>query len=116
MRIGYLTSRLIVIVNVIGILLCATTSTWIYLTHSDLTPEKTERVFQKNIKEANKIRNLDTFRQVHQSILLSHKREQNIHFENVKPIYWLAVIAILIFAINTFLFWQLVKAKSIRIR
>jgi len=116
MRIGYLSSRLIVIVNVIGILLCLTTSAWIYLTHSDLTPEKTERVFQKNIKEANKIRNLDTYRQVHQSILLSQKREMNTHFENVKPIYWLAVIAIVIFAMNTFIFWHLVKAKSIRIR
>ncbi len=104
------------IINVIGILLCLTTSVWIYLTHSDVTPEKTERVFQKNIKEANKIRNLDTFRQVHQSILLSHKRALNSHFENVKPIYWLAVIAIIIFIINTFIFWQLVKAKSIRIR
>ena len=59
MRIGYLSSRIIVIVNVVGILLCLTTSVWIYLTHSDLTPEKPERVFQKNIKEANKIRNLD---------------------------------------------------------
>ena len=116
MRIGYLSSRLIVIINMIGILLCLTTSMWIYLTHSDLTPEKTERVFQKNIKEANKIRNLDTFRQVHQSILLSHKRETNMHFNNVKPIYWLAVIAIFIFVINSYLFWQLVKAKSIRIR
>ncbi len=116
MRIGYLSSRLIVIINMIGILLCLTTSLWIYLTHSDLTPEKTERVFQKNIKEANKIRNLDTFRQVHQSILLTHKREMNMHFNNVKPIYWLAVIALFIFVINSYLFWQLVKAKSIRIR
>jgi len=116
MRIGYLSSRLIVIINLLGIILCVLTTTWIVVTHTDLTPEKTERVFQKNIKEANKIRNLDAFRQVHQSILLAHKRELDGHYKNVKPIYWMTGVAILIFALNTFMFWKLVKAKSIRIR
>ncbi|MGD8571209.1 MAG: hypothetical protein PVG89_13545 [Gammaproteobacteria bacterium] len=116
MRIGYLSSRLIIIVNVIGIVLCLATSTWIYMTHTDLTPAKTERVFQKNIQEANKIRSLDSFRQVHQSILLSHKRELNIHYDNVKPVFWMTTIAILIFLLDSYLFWQLVREKSIRIR
>ena len=116
MRIGYLSSRLIVIINILGIILCVLTTTWIVVTHTDLTPEKTERVFQKNIKEANEIRSLDAFRQVHQSILLSQKRLQDSHYNNVKPIYWMTIVAILIFALNTFLFWRLVKAKSIRIR
>ncbi|WP_455365400.1 hypothetical protein [Kaarinaea lacus] len=116
MRIGYLSSRLIVIINILGIVLCLLTTTWIVVTHTDLTPEKTERVFQKNIKEANKIRNLDEFRQVHQSTLLSHKREKDSHYNNVKPIYWMTIVAILIFALNTYLFWRLVKAKLIRVR
>lgn len=116
MRIGYLSSRLIVIVNVMGIILCLSTSAWIYLTHTDLTPEKNERVFQKNIKEANRINDIDEFRQVHQSILLAHKRKINLHYHNVKPIIWLSTIAILIFALDTYIFWQLVRAKSIRIR
>ena len=103
MRLGYLTSRLIVFVNVIGIVLCLSTSAWVYLTHTNLTPEKTERVFQKNIEEANKIRSLDAFRQVHQSILLTQKRELDIHYENVKPIFWLTVIAIMIFVLNGFI-------------
>ncbi|WP_455208861.1 hypothetical protein [Kaarinaea lacus] len=116
MRIGYLSSRLIVVINILGIVLCLSTTAWIVLTHTNLTPEKTERVFQKNIKEANTIRNLDAFRQVHQSILLAHKRELDNHYDNVKPIYWMTVVAILIFVLNTFLFWQLVKEKSLRIR
>jgi uncharacterized membrane protein (DUF106 family) len=116
MRIGYLSSRLIVTINILGIIVCLLTTAWIVLTHTDLTPEKTERVFQKNIMEANDIRNLDAFRQVHQSVLLSHKREQDSHYENVKPIYWLTIVGILIFALNTYIFWQLVKEKSIRIR
>ncbi|MCI0505972.1 MAG: hypothetical protein L0Z73_07645 [Gammaproteobacteria bacterium] len=116
MRIGYLSSRLIVTINILGIIVCLLTTAWIVLTHTDLTPDKTERVFQKNIKEANDIRNLDAFRQVHQSVLLSHKREQDSHYENVKPIYWLAIVGILIFTLNTYIFWQLVKEKSIRIR
>lgn len=116
MRIGYLSSRLIIIINVVGILLCLTTSLWIYLTHTDLTPAKTERVFQKNIKEANKIHDIDGFRQVHQSILLAHKRELDQHFETVKPVFWMTAIAIIIFALDTYLFFQLVRAKSIRIR
>ncbi|MGD8559527.1 MAG: hypothetical protein PVH04_07675 [Gammaproteobacteria bacterium] len=86
------------------------------MTHTDLTPAKTERVFQKNIQEANKIRSLDSFRQVHQSILLSHKRELNIHYDNVKPVFWMTTIAILIFLLDSYLFWQLVREKSIRIR
>ena len=116
MRIGYLSSRLIIIVNVVGILLCLTTSVWIYLTHTDLTPAKTERVFEKNIKEANKIHNTDSFRQVHQSVLLAHRRELDQHYKNVKPIYWMTAVAIIIFALDTYLFFQLIRAKSIRIR
>ena len=116
MRIGYLTSRLIIVANVIGMLLCLSTSAWVYLTHTNLTPEKTERVFQKNIQEANKIRSLDAMRQVHQSILLGHKREQDSHYENVKPIFWFTFLAIAIFVLNGFFFWQLIKEKSLRIR
>ena len=116
MRIGYLTSRLIIAANVIGMLLCLSTAGWIYLTHTNLTPDKTERVFQKNIKEANHIRSLDALRQVHQSILLGHKREQDLHYDNVKPIFWLAIFAIVIFVLNGFVFWQLIKEKSLRIR
>ncbi|HEY5601561.1 MAG TPA: hypothetical protein VIM41_00470 [Gammaproteobacteria bacterium] len=116
MRIGYLSSRLIVIINLLGILLCVLTTAWIVVTHTNLTPDKTERVFQKNILEANAIRNLDSFRQIHQSTLLSHKREQDTHYQNVKPIYWMTIVAILIFALNGYLFWQLIKEKSIRIR
>ena len=116
MKIGYLSSRLIITINILGIILCILTTTWIVVAHTNLTPEKTERVFQKNIKDANEIRNLDSFRQVHQSILLSHKREQDIHYDNVKPIYWMTVVAILIFALNTYLFWRFIKDKTMRIR
>lgn len=116
MRISYLSSRLIVTANAIGLLLCLGSSVWIYLTHTNLTPVKTERVFQKNIQEANKIRKLEAFRQVHQSMLLQHKRELDSHYDSVKPIVWLTTIAIALFALNTFIFWQLVRAKSIRIR
>lgn len=116
MRIGYLGSRIIVTINLIGIVLCLSTSVWIYLSHTNLTPEKTERVFQKNIQEANKIRSIDSFRQVHQSILLGHKREQLAHYETVTPIIWLGIVAIAIFLFNAYIFWQLIKEKSIRIR
>ena len=116
MKLGYLSARLVIAVNIIGILLCLSTSAWIFLSHTNLTPVKTERVFQKNIKEANKIRSLDAFRQVHQSILLGHKREQLAHYETVTPIVWLGFIAISIFLLNAYLFWQLIREKSIRIR
>ena len=116
MRLGYLSVRMVIAANVIGILLCIASSTWIFASHTNLTPEKTERVFQKNIQEANKIRSLDAFRQVHQSILLGHKREQIAHYETVSPIMWLGIIAIGIFVLNGYLFWQLVREKSIRIR
>lgn len=116
MRLGYLSARMIIAGNIVGILLCIATSTWIFASHTDLTPVKTERVFQKNIQEANKIRSLDAFRQVHQSILLGHKREQVAHYETVSPIIWLGVFAMCIFLLNAFIFWQLVREKSIRIR
>jgi hypothetical protein len=116
MRLGYLSARMVILINIAGVLLCSTISIWIFLSHTNLTPVKTERVFQKNIQEANKIGSLDSFRQVHQSILLSHKREQLAHFNTVIPIIWLGVIAIVIFLVNVYMFWQLVKEKSIRIR
>jgi len=116
MRIGYLASRAIIFANVIGIILCIVTFTWIYITHVNLTPEKTERVFHQNIAEANKIHSLESFRQVHQSILLEHKRNMDIHYENVRPIAWLVIVILAVFVINTFLFWQLIRERSIRIR
>ena len=116
MRLGYLSARLVIAANIVGIFLCAATSTWIYLSHTDLTPAKTERVFQKNIEEANKIKSLNAFRQVHQSILLEFKRSQDSHFETVTPIIWLGIFAIGIFLLNGFIFWQLIREKSIRIR
>lgn len=116
MRLGYLSARLVIAINIIGVLLCLSTSAWIYLSHTNLTPEKTERVFQKNIQEANKIRTINAFRQVHQSILLGHKREQQAHYETVAPIVWLGFIAVAIFLLNAYIFWQLVREKSIRIR
>ena len=116
MKLGYLSSRMILAINMVGIVLCLTTSVWIYLSHTNLTPEKTERVFQKNIQAANKIRSIDSFRQIHQSILLGHKREQLAHYETVTPIIWLGVLAILIFLMNGYIFRQLIKEKSIRIR
>ena len=116
MRIGYLTSRAIIFANVIGIILCIVTSAWIYLTHINLNPEKTERVFHRNIAEANKIHSLVAFRQVHQSLVLEHKRNMDMHYENVRPIVWLVIVILAVFVINTFLFWQLLKEKSIRIR
>lgn len=116
MRLGYLSARLTIAINIIGIVLCLATSSWIYLSHTNLTPEKTERVFQKNIQEANKIRSLDSFRQVHQSTLLGHKRERLAHYESVVPIIWLGIVAIMIFALNAYIFLQLIKEKSIRIR
>ena len=116
MRLGYLSARMVIFANIIGILLCLASSTWIYISHTDLTPEKTERVFQKNIKEANGIRSLNAFRQVHQSILLGHKREQLAHYETVAPIIWLGIIAIVVFILNGYIFWQLIREKSIRIR
>lgn len=116
MRLGYLSARLVVAINIVGVLLCLSTSAWIYLSHTNLTPEKTERVFQKNIQEANKIRSLDSFRQVHQSTLLGHKRQLQTHYDTVSPIIWLGFIAIGIFLLNAYIFWQLVREKSIRIR
>lgn len=116
MKLGYLSARLVIAVNILGVLLCLSTSAWIYLSHTNLTPVKTERVFQKNIKEANKIRSIDAFRQVHQSILLGHKREQQAHYKTVTPIVWLGVIAISIFVLNAYIFWLLIREKSIRIR
>ncbi|WP_455375397.1 hypothetical protein [Kaarinaea lacus] len=116
MRLGYLSARMVIAANIVGILLCIGTSTWIFLSHTNLTPVKTERVFQKNIQEANKIKSIDAFRQVHQSILLGHKREQLAHYETVSPIIWLGLIAIAIFLLNAYIFWQLVREKSIRIR
>jgi len=107
---------MVIAANIVGILLCAATSTWIYLSHTDLTPEKTERVFQKNIQEANKIKSITAFRQVHQSILLGYKRDQIAHYETVSPIIWLGMIAIGIFLLNGYIFWQLVREKSLRIR
>ncbi|NOZ54901.1 MAG: hypothetical protein GXP08_17495 [Gammaproteobacteria bacterium] len=116
MRIGYLSSRLIVIINILGGLLVILSASWIYVTHTDLTPIKTERVFQKNLKEANSIRKTEIFRQVHQSILINHKQNLNQHYENVQPIVWFTIVILLIFMINTFLFIQLLKSKVIRIR
>ena len=116
MKFGYLSSRLIVAINVLGIVLCLAITSWISLSHTNLTPEKTERIFQKNIQEANKIRGLDAFRQVHQSILLSHKRAQEAHYETVTKIIWVGIITIAMFLLNTYIFWRLVKEKSIRIR
>jgi len=116
MRIGYLTSRAIIFANILGILMCTVTSFWIYITHTNLTPEKTERSFQRNISEANKIHSLEVFRQVHQSILLEHKRKLDTHYENVRPILWLLIITIVVFAVNTYMFWVLLKERSIRIR
>jgi len=91
-------------------------ASWIYVTHTDLTPIKTERVFQKNLTEANKIKKIEAFRQVHQSILINHKQNLNQHYENVQHIFWFTAITVLIFSLNTFLFIRLVKAKGIRIR
>lgn len=116
MRLGYLSARMVIAVNIAGILLCITSVSWIYVSHTNWSPEKTERVFQKNIQEANKIRSIDTFRQVHQSILLGHKREQLAHYETVSPIIWSGIIAMAIFVLNGYIFWQLVREKSIRIR
>ena len=116
MRLSYLSSRLIVSLNVIGVVLCLSSSVWIFLSHTNLTPVKTERIFQKNIQEANKIRSLDAFRQVHQSTLLGFKRERDAHYETVSPIIWLGVTAIAIFLVNGYIFWQLIREKSIRIR
>ena len=116
MRLGYLSARLVIAINILGVLLCLGMTSWIYLSHTNLTPEKTERIFQKNIKEANKIRSLDSFRQVHQSVLLGHKRTQEAHYKTVKPIGWLGFIGAAIFLFNGYIFWQLVKEKSIRIR
>jgi len=116
MRIGYLNSRLIVILNILGGIFVILSASWIYATHTDLTPIKTERVFQKNLTEANKIRKIEAFRQVHQSILINHKQHLNQHYQNVQPIIWFTSITLLIFALNTFVFIQLVKSKGIRIR
>jgi len=107
---------MVIAANLIGILLCAATSTWIYVSHTDLTPDKTERVFQKNIEEANKIHSINSFRQVHQSILLEYRREQDNHYETVMPIVWLGIFAIGIFLLDAYIFWQLVREKSLRIR
>jgi len=115
-RLGYLSVRMIIAANIIGVALCAILSSWMYLSHTNLTPEKTERVFQKNIQEANKIRSIDSFRQVHQSILLTHKRDLVAHYETVVPIIWLGIVVIAILVLNVYVFWQLVREKSIRIR
>ena len=116
MRIGNFSTRLVLLVNIIGILLCAVTSGWIYVTHKDLTPAKTERVFEKNIKEANNIRKLDVFRQVHQSMLVTKKRELNQHYENVRPLFWFSFTTIIILTLNFLIFWQLLKSRVIRLK
>lgn len=116
MRIGYLSSRLLVAINIMGVVLCLWATIWVYITHTELTPEKNERVFQKNIAEANKIRDMEIFRQVHQSLLVAEKREKNQHYENVQPMLWLTSTAILLFIVNGVIFYLLVKSKAIRIR
>ena len=116
MRLNSFIPRILLFINVIGIIFCIITSGWIYLTHKDLTPAKTERVFKKNIAEANKIRKLDVFRQVHQSILVTKKRELNQHYENVRPIFWFSFASVTIFLLNFLMFLQLIKSKVIKIR
>lgn len=116
MRMNSFIPRVLIFINIVGILFCVITSGWIYLTHKDLTPAKTERVFKKNIEEANKIRKLSVFRQVHQSILVTKKRELNQHYENVRPIFWFSFSLIAIFTLNFLMFLQLIKSKVIKIR
>ena len=116
MRLSYFSSRLLVAVNIVGLLLVLWVVVALYVTHTDLTPEKTERVFKKNISAANKIRGIDNYRQSYHGLLLDLKRERNLHYQDVIGVYWLAGISIVIFLVDILVFISLIRNKSLRIR